>query len=52
VGLADDRYLAKVASDMEKPDGLVALPMEFCLKRCGSSRCAICLGSGREQRFG
>ena len=25
IGLAPNRYLAKVASDMEKPDGLVAL---------------------------
>jgi DNA polymerase-4 len=28
VGLAPNRYLAKVASDMEKPDGLVALAPE------------------------
>jgi DNA polymerase-4 len=29
VGLATSRYLAKVASDMEKPDGLVALPIDI-----------------------
>lgn len=28
VGLATNRYLAKVASGMEKPDGLVALPLD------------------------
>ena len=29
VGLATNRYLAKVASDMEKPDGIVALPLDL-----------------------
>jgi DNA polymerase-4 len=29
VGLATSRYLAKIASDMEKPDGLVALPLDL-----------------------
>jgi len=29
VGLATNRYLAKVASEMEKPNGLVALPLDI-----------------------
>jgi DNA polymerase-4 len=29
VGLATNRYLAKIASDMEKPNGLVALPLDL-----------------------
>jgi len=29
IGIATNRYLAKIASDMEKPDGLVALPLDI-----------------------
>src|ERR1017187_3789403 len=29
VGLATNRYLAKIASDIEKPNGLVALPLDL-----------------------
>lgn len=35
VGLATNRYLAKVAGDMEKPDGLVALPLDILPEALG-----------------
>jgi len=35
VGLATNRYLAKVASDMEKPDGLIALPLDILPEALG-----------------
>jgi DNA polymerase-4 len=35
VGLATNRYLAKVASDMEKPNGLVALPLDILPEALG-----------------
>ena len=35
VGLATNRYLAKIASDMEKPDGLIALPIDLLPEALG-----------------
>ena len=35
VGIATNRYLAKVASDMEKPDGLVALSLDILPEALG-----------------
>lgn len=35
VGIAPTRLLAKVASDLDKPDGLLALPAEGVLERMG-----------------
>lgn len=35
IGLATNRYLAKIASDMEKPDGLVALPLDVLPEALG-----------------
>ena len=35
VGLATNRYLAKIASDMEKPNGLVALPLDILPEALG-----------------
>jgi DNA polymerase-4 len=53
VGLAPNRYLAKIASDMEKPDGLVALTPDLlpqALLRLGL-RDLVGIGSRMEQRL-
>ena len=53
VGLAPNRYLAKIAGDMEKPDGLVALTADLlpqALLRLGL-RDLVGVGSRMEQRL-
>jgi DNA polymerase-4 len=53
VGLATNRYLAKVASDMEKPDGLVALPLDILPEALGllTLRDLPGIGSRTEKRL-
>ena len=53
VGLATNRYLAKVASDMEKPDGLVALPLDILPEALGklSLRDLPGIGARTEKRL-
>jgi DNA polymerase-4 len=53
VGLATNRYLAKIASDMEKPDGLVALPLDILPEALGhlSLRDLPGIGARTEKRL-
>ncbi len=53
VGLATNRYLAKIASDMEKPDGLVALPRDILPEalRCLTLRDLPGIGAKTEKRL-
>jgi DNA polymerase-4 len=53
VGLATNRYLAKVASDMEKPDGLVALTLDILPEALGrlSLRDLPGIGARTEKRL-
>ena len=53
VGIATNRYLAKVASDMEKPDGLVALTLDILPEalRCLTLRDLSGIGARTEKRL-
>jgi len=46
IGIAPNRYLAKIAADMQKPDGLTVLAPADCPNGCSSCNCAICRASG------
>ena len=50
IGMAPNRYLAKIASDMQKPDGLIGLlPSQLPSGNC-ASRAARPAGSGAHAR--
>ena len=53
IGLAPNRYLAKIASDMEKPDGLIALTQDMLPQALADLGLRDLVGIGRrmEQRL-
>lgn len=51
IGLAPNRFLAKIASDMEKPDGLVALPPDILDSALRTLKLRDLPGVGRRMEY-
>jgi len=50
IGISTNRFLAKVATDLKKPDGLVVLHPEDVMRRMGRKSVDVFPGIGRQMR--